>query len=208
MERPAKISDQGKSQALSKSKGIDFLKRAAQDAMRQRLRNKPGAALGSTSKPKDLKIKSDEHSASRHSDAKLQVDQTLWQKQRPNNRRTPHSHQRPLNAAPQSWWSLQRSKSASHLGERPYAGRPKVIPVLVGGSDPEDSTSRQQGEESSNFSSKQIKDQIDRMNRNKENKSESYNRVLEAGKEAYQEAKEREQYERYTKKHGGTKHYR
>jgi len=62
--------------------------------------------------------------------------------------------------------------------------------------------------ESSNYDSKYVEDKLKQMNINKENMSKKYNDIIEEGKKVYQEAKEKEQYEKYTKKYGGTKHHR
>ena len=114
----------------------------AKDAGPSRPQSKPEAARANMSNLNDLKSKSGKHSASRHHDAILQVNQTVWKKQPHSDHGASNSRQRQNSSAQLGWRQamLRHSSSMSSLGGRSF--NPSLRRKLAGGGGEE--TSEQQ----------------------------------------------------------------
>ena len=113
----------------------------AKDAGPSRPQSKPEAARANMSNLNDLKSKSGKHSASRHHDAILQVNQIVWKKQQHSDHGTSNSRQRQNSSAQLDWRqaTLRHSSNMPSLGRRPF--NPSLRRKLAGGGE---ETSEQQ----------------------------------------------------------------
>ncbi len=94
-----------------------------------------------TSSTTDLTIQPRERNAPQHSSTRFQTRQDIWNQPRQDDYHTSNSRPRPSHTEQYVWRPKQGDYRMSNLGN---AGRLNEIPVLAGGSGPDDSSNQQQ----------------------------------------------------------------
>jgi len=112
----------------------------AKDAGPSRPHTQPEAAHRRTSSITDLTIQPRERNEPQHSSTRLQTHQDIWNQSRQDDYHTSNSRPRPSHTGQYVWLPKQGDYRMSNLDN---ADRLKEIPVLAGGSGPDDSSSQQ-----------------------------------------------------------------
>jgi len=184
------ISDKGKEQAAFSGKPRDFVRAQAQARQEQ-----------ST-------IPEKEQGKVPHSRRQRDFRRSLLERQARGTREAfvGRNTSRSSRFAPRSTWS--DGASGLVVGSRPQENLPwsSKYSLVRKGMDGNGESSTQQ--QTNYLSSDAIGDTIRSMNKDKENKGPEHSTVIEDLKKIQQQNKREEEYESYTKKYGGTTHYR
>ncbi len=136
-----KFSIKEKGKMMPERKKADFIKIRAQNSEQSSPQNKREVAQGRTSSIPGLTTKL----YSKRSDANLEVRQRTWErKPKPADHVASTSRERQLNTARQYWRRMQYSASLSNPSRRAFSAGQRERLALVGGADPEESSSQQQ----------------------------------------------------------------